>query len=161
MSRGAVLPVVVAAAALIACGEPPIDVTIPAREDGAQIADLAGVLDREALQPRLAPAGEADLDIVALTYETQQASCGEAYRAATEFVDAWDADVAIVAVARPGDFSSTAENRQRCVGIQPRDPRGVSADLRERIAEEIVPPIAADNDWTGVFSAAAEAVRSQ
>ena len=150
-----------AAVVLTACGEPPIDVTIPARKQGVAIADLAGVLDAAALQGRIDEAAAEGLDVVALTYETPQASCGEAYRAATEFVNAWEADVAIVAVARPGDFASDAQDRQRCVGIQPRDPRGLGADLRERIAEEIVPPLAGENEWTAAFDAAIEAVLAQ
>lgn len=145
----------------VGCGEPPIDVEIPARVDGASIEDQAGILDVEAVEQTIARAADGGIDVVALTYETEQAGCGEAYRAATEFVAAWEADVALVAVARPGDFASDADGRQRCVGIQPRDQRGLPADLRERIAEEIVPPIAARNDWTGVFNAAIEAVVSQ
>ena len=145
----------------VGCGEPPIDVDIPARAAGASIEDQAGILDTEALDAAIAQAADEGLDVVALTYETDQAGCGEAYRAATEFVAAWEADVAIVAVAEPGDFTSDAEDRQRCVGIQPREQRGLPADLRERIAEEIIPPIAARNDWTGVFNAAIEAVLSQ
>lgn len=144
--------------ALLACGEPPVDVTIPPRQDDARIADQAGVLDAAAVNEALAAADADGRDIVVLTYETPQAGCGEAYRAAQEFVARWDADVALVAVARPGDFASQEENRQRCVGIQPRDPRGLPAGLREQIAEEIVPPHAGENDWTGAFTAAIEAV---
>lgn len=155
---GRALLLVVLGLALVACGEPPVDLTIPPREGDARIADQAGVLDAAAVEEALAAAEADGRDIVVLTYETPQAGCGEAYRAAREFVAAWEADVALVAVARPGDFTSQEENRQRCIGIQPHDPRGLPAGLREQIAEEIVPPYAGENDWTGAFTAAVEAV---
>lgn len=146
---------------LAACGEPPIDVAIPERQPQERIADLAEILDTQALAPRLDAAAVAGTDIVVLTYETEQAGCGEAYRAAREFVAAWDAEAAIVAVARPGDFASDSENRVRCVGVQPRDERAVSGALREQIAEELVPPKTADNDWDGAFAAAVDALATR
>jgi hypothetical protein len=153
--------VVVLAAA--ACGEPAVSVDIPAREGEERIADLAGIFgDRTtALEDRLAQIAEDGPDVVALTYETGEASCGEAYRAAQEFIEAWKADVALVAVARPGDFTSTDETRERCVGVQPRDAETLSGGVREQIAEQVVPPRAADNDWYGAFLAAADAVAEQ
>jgi hypothetical protein len=125
------------------------------------VADLAGILDSDALEGQLAQLDKGGRDIVALTYETPQASCGEAFRAARKFVVEWDADIAVVAVARPGDFTATAQERQRCLGVQPRDDRAVGADLRERIAEELVPPLTAHNDWDGAFTAAVEALEAQ
>lgn len=148
-----------AAVLLAACGEPAVDVTIPEREPEQQVADLAGILDAGALEERLG--GLDDKDIVVLTYETDQASCGEAFRAAGEFVRAWEADIALVAVARPGDFASDDEQRQRCLGVQPLDDRSVPGALREQIAEELIPPKAAVNDWDGAFGAAVEALVQQ
>ena len=150
---------VVAAIVLAACGEPAVDVSIPEREPGRNVADLAGILDVERLESQLAQT--EDVDIVALTYETEQASCGEAFRAATEFVQAWQADIALVAVARPGDFGSDDEQRQRCLGVQPLEGRSVPAALREQIAEELIPPRAAVNDWDGAFAVAVDALVQQ
>ena len=155
MRSGVLLLVVL----MTACGEPAVDVEISAREERQHVLDQAGILDAEALEQRLDTAQEdAGLDIVALTYESEQANCGEAYRAAREFVRTWEADVALVAVADPGDFTSTEQTRQRCLGVQPLDDRGIPGDLREQIAEELVPPKAADNDWDGAFAVAVEAL---
>lgn len=137
---------------LAACGEPAVDVAIPAREPSQHVLDLADVLDDDALERRLAA---LDVDVVALTYETEQASCGEAFRAGRELVAAWDADVAIVAVAAPGDFTSTAADRERCLGVQ-AGAAVVSGGVREQIAEEVAPPLAGENDWQGAFDAAVE-----
>jgi len=156
--RSLVLALVVS---LAACGEPAVDLSLPAREEGAQVADLAGVLDAGQVQSRLEEVADAGTDIVALTYETEQASCGEAFRAGAQFVTAWDADIAVVAVARPGDFDATGDDRVRCLGVQPRDQRSVGGDLRERIAEELVPPLAAENDWTGAFTTAIDALAAR
>ena len=145
----------------VACGEPAVDVDVPARGPQQHVEDQAGILDAAALEDRLATLAQDGPDVVALTYETPQASCGEAFRAARQFVADWDADIAIVAVARPGEFTATAQDRQRCVGVQPRADRALGADLRERIAEELVPPFAADNDWDGAFAAAVEALAAQ
>lgn len=146
---------------LVSCGEPPVDVSIPQRESGQHVLDQAGILDADALEAHLAEVEADGSDIVALTYETEQASCGEAFRAAREFVRTWEADIALVAVARPGDFTSTDEQRQRCLGVQPLDDRAVPASLRERIAEELVPPKAKDNDWDGAFDVAVDALVEQ
>lgn len=137
-----------------ACGEPPIDVTIPERD--GHIADLAEILDDEALDARLDEIERAGLDVVALTYTTAQANCGEAFRAGLEMATAWEADVALVAVARPGDFASTEAGRERCLGLRPVDEFAVPGGLREEIAEVLVPEIAAENDWDGAFLAAAD-----
>lgn len=148
---------------LVACGEPAVGVEMPERPAGEHVADLAHVFGGRAheLNTRLVQIASDGPEIVALTYETDEATCGEAYRAARQFVEEWDADVAIVAVAAPGDFGSTADDRRRCVGVQPRDERAVPGGLREEIAEEIVPPEAADNEWTDAFLAAAEALAQQ
>lgn len=143
------------------CGEPPIDVDIPQRAEDVHLADLAGVLDAEALSQPLETAESDGLDIVVLTYETPQASCGEAFRAGAQFVAAWDGDVAVVAVAQPGDFTSTDDSRQRCLGLQPRDERAVPGDVREHIVEELVPPFAAANDWTGAVAIAITELAAQ
>lgn len=152
------LLVVAATLALTACGEPEVDVVLPEREDGQHVADLAEILDDEVAATVALVEEMEDLDIAVLTYETPQASCGEAFRAGNELVDAWDADVAVVLVARPGDFTSTDDNRERCLGVQPRDDDLVDGDLREQIAEEIVPPLAAGNDWDGAVLAAVSAM---
>lgn len=144
-----------------ACGEPEVDFAMPPREPGQHVLDSAGILDAQALESRLAEVAEGGTDIVALTYETQAATCGEAFRAAREFVRTWNADVALVAVARPGDFASDDPQRQRCLGVQPLDDRALPAALRERIAEELIPPEAADNDWGGAFSVAVDALEQQ
>lgn len=142
-------------AAATACGEPAVDVALPDRADGARLADLAGILDVDVVGPRLEAVSESTgFDVVALTYETGHASCGEAFRAGGELVTAWDADVAVVAVARPGDFTASEGPRERCVGVRPRDEFAVPGALREEIAETLVPPIAATNDWDTVFTAA-------
>lgn len=151
----------VALALLAACGEPAVDVEIPSRSAGQHVVDEAGILDAPALEQRLAAEADRGTDIVALTYETREASCGEAFRAARQFVAEWEADVAIVAVARPGDFEATTATRQRCVGVQPLDDRAVPGALREKIAEELVPPEAADNDWDGAFTVAIDALAEQ
>ncbi len=140
------------------CGEPPVDVTLPARQPGQQVLDLAGVLRGSGLEDRLTALAEDGFDVVALTYESEQAGCGEAFRAGGELVRAWDADVAVVAVARPGDFAAPAPPRERCLGVRPRDDSAVPGDVRERIAEELVPPAAGRNDWPAAFSAAVDAL---
>lgn len=155
------LVVAVAVVLAAACGEPPVDVDLPARADGQQVLDSAGVLRADEVTDRLAALRGDGLDVVALTYETSQAGCGEAFRAGGRLVEAWDADVAIVAVARPGDFEAAAGEGRRCVGISPRDQRAISGDLRESIVEDLVPPLAQRNAWTEVFVAAATALEQE
>lgn len=149
---------------LAGCGEPEPQVSLPARDAGAHVADLAEVLsagDREKLDQRLEEISQDGLEMVALTFESDNANCGEAYRAAKEFVTAWEADVALVAVAAPGDFTSSAQSRNRCLGVQPLEDRAVPGSVREYIAEQLVPPLTADNDWYGAFVAAAEVLAEQ
>lgn len=155
------LAAAVAAVAVAGCGEPAIDVAIPERTPGAHVADLAGILDATALGSQLAAIEQRGLDVVALTYETPQANCGEAFRAGLELATAWEADVALVAVARPGDFTSTADDRERCLGLRPVDDFAVGRGTREEIAEVLVPPIAAENDWDRAFAVAAETLAEQ
>lgn len=159
--RRAVAAGAIGLAVLTGCGEPAIDVDLPQRAGDERVADLAGILDADALEARLAEAAQDGMDIVALTYETEQAGCGEAYRAAQEFVAAWEADVALVAVARPGDFTSEEEERERCFGLQPAAGNDVAGGLRELIAEELVPEESADNDWNGAFGVAVDALMDQ
>lgn len=144
---------------LAACGEPEVDVEIPARDTGQHVLDQAGILDVQALESRLAEIAQVR-DIVVLTYETPAATCGEAFRAAGDFVRSWEADVALVAVAKPGDFASDEPQRQRCLGVQPLEDRAISGGLRERIAEELIPPKASVNDWNGAFNVAIDALES-
>ena len=140
------------------CGEPAVDVSLPPREQGQQVLDQAGILDGADIAERLEGLRDGGLDVVALTYESEQAGCGEAFRAGGEIVQLWDVDVAVVAVADPGDFAAEAAPRQRCLGVRPRDAELVPGGVRERIAEQLVPPIAARNDWTGAFSVAIDAI---
>lgn len=141
-------------AVLAGCAEPEIDVQIPDR--AGHVADLAGILDAERLDEQLGQIAADGLDVVALTYTTSQANCGEAFRAGLEMATRWQADIALVAVARPGDFTSTEDDRERCVGLRPVDDFAVGRGLREEIAEVLVPPLAADNQWDQVFEAAAQ-----
>lgn len=149
---------------LSACGEPPVDLDLPGREPGQVVLDQAGILDQAEVEGPLRAFG--DRDAVALTYETEQASRGEARRAGQLLVEEWGADVALVAVARPGDFESTIVDRedpgdrQRFFGIEPADTFDVPGGLREEIVEGRVPAIAAGNDWQRVFVTAAQDLRA-
>ena len=132
---------------------------VPAREDDERVLDLAGILDVDVVAAELAALDGAD--VVALTVEDQDASLGQADRLGRRLLQEWEADVALVVVGRPGDLRSTDADRERFFGVVPVDPRGVSGGMRERIAEEVVPPLAADNDWTAVFTAAAAELRAE
>lgn len=144
----------IVATALVACGEPALDVDLPPRD--GHVADLAGILDEPSLEQRLSQVRARGLDVVVLTYTTEVANCGEAFRAGGALVTEWDADIAVVAVARPGDFASTEDGRERCVGLRPKDEFAVPGGLREEIAEGIVPPIAAQNRWDDAVAAAVD-----
>ena len=149
--------VVVGAALAAACGEPPLAIELPARERGAHVADLAGVLDAGAVDERLAALeGDTGIDVVALVYEAEAANCGEAFRAGGALVEAWDADVAVVAVARPGGFDVEDAGRERCLGVRPRSERLVPPAVREEIAEELLPPLARERRWDDAVLVAAE-----
>lgn len=151
-----------ALAGLVAgCGEPAVDLDLAARADGQTVLDLAGAVDDAAVEDALAGIRDLGYDAVALTYESEQAGRGEAARAGRMVVREWDADIVLVAVARPGDFASETVDpedpgaRERFFGIEPADTFAVSGSLREEIVEETIPPIAAGNDWDGVFTTAA------
>jgi len=141
------------------CGEPAVDFALPQRGDGQVLLDDAGILSAQ-VERELRAASENGVDVVGLTYETEQANRGEANRAGQRVIVDWGADVVLVAVARPGDFASTVDDRedpadrQRAFGLEAADPYAVSRDVRERIAEVVVPEYAADNDWDGAFLAA-------
>lgn len=136
-----------------ACGEPGVDLSIPERDPGQIVLDLAGILDDEAVATVLR--GIHAVDVVALTAELGDPSLGAADRAGRRLIEEWGADVVLVAVAVPDDFLREEADRQRFFGLFAADVREVPRDLRERIVEQIVPPLAGANDWTGVFVAAA------
>jgi hypothetical protein len=139
-------------AAAAACGEPEPDLEVPPRQAGQQVVDHAGILAGSGVEERL---GGLPADVVAVAYESPDASRGHADRAGRLLLDAWEAEVAVVAVARPGDFTSTDEDaRERFFGVVATDVRLVSRAARERIVDEVVPPLAARNDWAGAFHAA-------
>lgn len=144
--------VAVAAAALLLAGcEPAVDLAVPAREPGQVALDRADILSAE-VERRLRELGEQGRDVVAVTYETEQAGRGEASRAGRLLLERWDADVALVAVAEPGDFASTAtDQRQRYFGLEAADTYAIPRRQREQIVETLVPPIAGENDWDGAF----------
>lgn len=151
--RGAAL---VAALALLAgaCGEPDVDLDPPERA-GAHVHDEVGVLDGSVDKRLAALDEETGFDVVALAYEDERASLGQADRAGTVMLESWGADVVLVAVAFPGNFENPdPEARRRYFGVTATDRFTVSRRLRERIVEEAVPEPAAANDWTGAFHAA-------
>jgi hypothetical protein len=143
---------------LAACGEPPVNLEIPERGAGQRVFDAAGILEPAVGE---ALASFPDRDVVALTFEDREASLGLADRAGKKLLEAWDADVVLVAVAQPGDFASREDERERFFGIVPADPFAVPGSLRERIVEDIVPDLAADNRWAGAFTVAAVTLREE
>lgn len=150
---------VAALALLTACGgEPAVHLDVPDREQGRRVLDLAGVLDDAVADSALRRLEAAGHDVVLVTWESEDAGMGTADRLGRKVLDAWEADIALVAVAAPGDFDSREAGRERYFGLFAREVRAVPAGLRERIAEELVPPIAARNDWTLAFDTAARAL---
>ena len=145
--------VLVAGSVLVACGEPPVDVDIPARS-GRSVLDVADVLSEDVEDRFAAIRDEEDLDVVGLTYESPSASAGEARRAAQQLVAEWDADVALVAVAEQGGFGGAGGDR--FFGLEPADQFAVPGSLRERIVGQDVVAIAAEDDWDRVFLSTAE-----
>lgn len=163
MPEHRVVAVVVAALlVLAACGEPAVDLSVPARDPGQHVLDAAGILEGTAVAERLAALEDAGLDVVAVTYETPRAGLGEGRRAGQLLIEEWGADIALVAVADPGDFTSTdVEARRRFFGLEPSDTVVVPRSLRERIAEERAPPLAEANDWPGVFTMAIDEIEQE
>lgn len=154
-----VLALILAGAALLtACGEPPVELEIPARQDGQRVYDPAGLLTEEVAAAAQRAADATGLDVVGLAFESAEAGRGEATRAARALVAAWDVDLVVVAVARPGDFSSTEtergpEQRLRFFGVEPADTYEVPGDLREAVVAEVT-SLAEQNRWPAAFVAA-------
>ena len=152
------LPVGVAAVALVVvliARDPEPDLEVPPRDAGQVSADLAGILDGE-VDDALQALADDGWDAVALTFETPAANQGEAQRGGRALLEDWDADIVLVAVAEPGDFDSDAEGRRRFFGVEAPSAFDVPGDLREDVTDRVIPPYAADNDWTGAFRAGAE-----
>lgn len=152
-----VLPAAVAVAVVVVvlvARDPDPDLEVPPREPGQVSADLAGVLDGD-VDDALIALADVGWDAVALTFETTQANQGEAQRGGRALLEAWDADIALVAVAQPGDFTSESEDRRRFFGVEAPSAFDVPGDLREAVTDQIVPSYAADNDWSGAFTAGA------
>lgn len=155
--RRLLVAALLAALALLAgaCSEPEVDLSPPERQDGWHLYDEVGVVGGSVEGRLSALRVETDVDVVALVFEDERASLGQADRAGRVMLQAWDADVVLVAVARPGDFDNPdPDARQRFFGITATDRFAVTQDLRERIVEEAVPGPAAENDWTEAFLAA-------
>ena len=151
------VPVAVVAVALgvaLLARDPEPDLEVPPREPGQVSADLAGVLD-DRVDDALATLADDGWDAVALTFESPAANQGEAQRGGRALLEAWDADVVLVAVAVPGDFTSDAQGRRRFFGVEAPSAFAVPGDVREEITDVVVPPYAAENDWAGAFAAGA------
>lgn len=162
MPRRLVVAVAVAAIALAGCGEPDVDLDLPVRGPDQHVLDTAGILDGTEVDERLAALAEEGVDVVAVTYETPNASLGESRRAGQLLVEEWGADIALVAVARPDDFTSTDEQtRARFFGLEPAGTVTVPRGLRERVAEERAPLLAELNDWPGVFAMAIDEIERE
>ncbi|HVL99595.1 MAG TPA: hypothetical protein VM324_09925 [Egibacteraceae bacterium] len=147
------------AVAATGCGEPAVDLDVPDRRAGQHVLDTVGLLDGTDVAAQLAALAEEGLDVVAVVYETPQAGLGEGRRAGQLVVREWEADVALVAVAAPGDFTSgDTQARRRFFGLEPADAFAVPRGLRERVAEQRAPPLAEANDWPGVFTMAIEEI---
>lgn len=159
--RGPLLAVL-CAALLVACGEPAVDLDVPERRAGQVVLDQAGILEDTDVDARLRDLAAEGVDVVAVTYETPQAGLGESRRAGQLVLEEWGADIALVAVARPGDFtSSDAGDRVRYFGLESADHFAVPRGVRERIAEELAPPLAGDNDWQAVFEMAVDELEAE
>jgi hypothetical protein len=145
------------------CGEPESDLALPERGQGQQVLDQAEVLEEgSALESQLDGLRQRGHDVVAVTFESPEASAGHADRSGRMVLEEWGADVVLIAVAVPGDFTSTeGETRRRFFGVVPADRFLVSGDTREMIVEDLAPPLAADNDWDAVFDVAVEAISQE
>ncbi|MEX0658075.1 MAG: hypothetical protein WD080_02985 [Egibacteraceae bacterium] len=162
MPRRLVAALAIAVLALGGCGEPDVDLDLPARAPDQHILDTAGVLDGSDVAERLDALADEGLDIVAVTYETPRASLGESRRAGQLVVEEWGADIALVAVAAPDNFTSTDDRtRERFFGLEPAGTVTVPRGLRERVAEERAPVLAEVNDWPGVFAMAIDEIERE
>jgi hypothetical protein len=152
-SPRALLAVVAAVLLLVGCGEPPVDLDVPRRGADQHVLDEAGILDAS-IEERLAELSEdSGYDVVALAFTDDRSSLGQADRGGRMLLREWGADIVLVAVARPDDFTSTAEDRSRFFGVFSADRFDVSRDLRERIIFDAVQRLAAENEWTQAFHA--------
>lgn len=148
-----------AALGLVACEPGTIDV--PPREEGQVVLDRAGILEGSGVEERLADLAD-ELDAVAVTFEETGVTAGDLDRAGQEVVEGWGVDVVVAAAAEPGDFSSTdVGERRRFFGLHAPDRFAVPRGLRERLVEEVVPPYAAENDWSGAFAAAVDELEGE
>lgn len=146
------IALLLAALLLAACaGEPPVPLQVPERGTGDVFIDAARILDEGEIAPALYEFRHQGWDPVLVTFEAEGASMGMADRAGRKVIEAWGADLALVAVAEPGHFDSDDPERKRFFGLFARNVRDIPRDTRERIVEELVPPIAARNDWDEVF----------
>lgn len=162
MPRRLVAVLAMAVLAMSGCGEPDVDLDLPGRAPDQHVLDTAGILDGTDVQERLDALADEGLDIVAVTYETPRASLGESRRAGQLVVEEWGADIALVAVAAPGDFTSTDDQtRERFFGLEPAGTVTVPRGLRERVAEERAPLLAEVNDWPGVFAMAIDEIERE
>lgn len=145
---------------LAACGEPPVPLEVPERGFSQAVLDVAGIVDEDerAFQQALGAVRRLGWDPVVIAFEAEGASMGMADRAGRKVLDAWGADLALVAVAEPGHFDRSAAQRKRYFGLFARDVREVPRGVRERIVEEVVPPIAGRNAWTAAYTAALRAL---
>ena len=161
--RRLLLPVVVAAAVLavlLLAREPDADLDPPPRGPDDVVLDEAGVLD-ETVAAAFAELAGHGWDAVALAYESPQAGEGEAQRGGRLLREAWEADVVVVAVARPGEFTGAQGDRRRAVGIDAKSARVVPPALREAVAEEAMAEPAGRDAWSEAFVAAAERLRAE
>lgn len=154
-----IVAVGVVAAFALTLGEPTVDVELPAR-DGQHLHDAAGVVDADVVEQRLAALEQSEgVDVVAVVWEDEEASLGQAARGATRTLEAWQADVALSAVAHPGAFTDQQAGR-RYFGVE-GDRFEVGSGLRERIVEDVVPDPAGENDWTTALLAAIDEIEAE
>jgi hypothetical protein len=139
---------------LAGCGEPPVDLDVPRRGPDQHVVDEAGILDAS-VEERLAELSETSgYDVVAVAFTDERSSLGQADRGGRMVLREWGADIVLVAVARPDDFTSVEPERNRFFGVFAADRFDVSRDLRERIIFDAVQLLAAENEWVQAFHAA-------